>query len=104
MLSPDELSILTRKAEDDLEEDGVKLPMCELAPRVALLLRSKIAALSDTFGPALTGKTLAPKTPPAAKPGMSPQAKNLQTKLQAAQDAPPDLTAAGRGGAPMEYT
>jgi hypothetical protein len=104
LLDADDLSFLTRKAVASLADEGVKLPKGDLAPRDALMLRTRIAQLSDTFGPALTGKTLAPRQTPAAKPGLSPAAKNLQTKLQAAQDAPPDLTAAGRGGAPMEYT
>jgi hypothetical protein len=99
-LSPDDLAFLTRKAVAALAEEGVTLPKGDLDPSDQLVLRTKIAVLSDTYGPVLTGKELKA----TGKPALSRQAKNLQTKLQDARDAPPDLTAAGRGGAPMEYT
>lgn len=106
LLSEDDMVFLTRKAVAALAGEGIQLPRGELSPRDQLLLRSKVAELSDTFGPALTGKTLQSKPTPAndGRPALSKEAQNLKQKLQAAQDAPPDLTAAGRGGAPMEYT
>ncbi len=104
-LSKSQLSFLTVEAVERLAAEGVNLPRGNLNEREQYQLRAKVAELSDTYGPAMTGKTIQkPEPQPNGRPAMSKQAQNLKQKLQAAQDAPPDLTAAGRGGAPMEYT
>jgi hypothetical protein len=100
-LSSDDLAYLTRKAVAELANEGIKLPAGDLEPADQLVLRTKIAALSDRFGPALTGKEL--KKPGAAtdgKPAMSKEARQREEKLAAAASAPPDLTAAGRSTSP----
>ena len=84
-----------------------------ITPTDHLLLRERIAVLTDTYGPAMTGKTLAPKaTPPAATPPANQTqaerdalARARAGKLDAAGNAPPDLNSLPtQGGGPTEFS
>lgn len=94
---------LTRKAVASLAQEGFVLPEGELHGRDLMVLRGRIAELSDTLGPMLTGKTLVipGRTSPAdqGKPGLSKQGQARAAKLDAAAAAPPDLTSVGRSSA-----
>jgi len=70
-------------------------------------MRKRVAELSDQFGPAMTGKTLAevtgqPQTPPVqTPPALSPEAQARASKLNLQATLPPDITAmTGTPGAP----
>jgi hypothetical protein len=73
-----------------------------------LLLRQKMAELTDVYGPTLTGKSLkksAPAgtgTPPANPPAASPTAAARAAKLGMAESMPPDIS--NLGGSPASGT
>jgi hypothetical protein len=99
-------NFIEQKAVATLAEQGVTLaPRADgtLDARSAYALRKTMAELTDTLGPALTGKTLPaaaaqapgaqPQTPPA---GPSATAQARADKLALAANHPPDVSALGR--------
>ncbi len=79
------------KALQSLAAEGVVLPAGEYTGPQRLMVRTRIAELTDTFGPALTGKTVAlPKTSP--KPAApSPIAQAREDKLALAVSHAPNI-------------
>jgi len=101
MLSAPDLQFLHVKAIEQLMAEGGNIPTDRpYNAREALAVRERIAKLSDSYGPVMTGKTIAPKAPSATgqtpvKPALSPTAQARQAKLEAAASAPPDLSHVG---------
>lgn len=96
-LSDDDFDFVAKKAQGELEKDGVNLQGA--AGKYAL--RERIAVLSDTLGPVLTGKQLplpgktpAPAAPAVATPapGLSAEAQARAAKLALAATMPPNVS------------
>ena len=106
-------AIIESKALESLRNDGVEL---RKDAQSTLLLRTRMAEITDTYGPAMTGKTLeevkaaqakkSPKSTPDAdgqqaapaqkKPGeLSPQAQARKEKLDLAAGIAPDVSNLG---------
>ncbi len=100
--SLDDWKFLHRKAVEELTAEGYAIPQGELAPREQLLVRERIAVLTDKYGELLTGKKIelkpAPASPAPARPGVSATAAARSDKLDAAGRAPPDISRIGSGG------
>lgn len=98
-----DLDWLQRKAESQIaakrsEYEAQGYNFAKPGARENLLLRQTMAELTDVYGPALTGKTLPPKTtaqPGTTKPALSPQAKARADKLNLAATMPPDTSRLG---------
>ena len=93
------------KARQELTANGQ--PLTD-SPADTLLLRQKMAELTDVYGPLMTGKTLnksAPAgtgNPPATTPAASPTAAARAAKLGMAESLPPDIS--NLGGSPASGT
>lgn len=88
-----DFQFLVVKAVGELAKEGVRLPQGELTPAQQFKLREKVAALSDEFGPVLTGKKLEiPGKKSLGESGPSKEAKDREQKLALAETMPPDLT------------
>lgn len=108
-LSQRDLEFLTVKACEQLIAEGKDVPLDrQWNARESLMVRERVAQLSDTLGPGLTGKQIAKpaaSTAPAAQPsgqpaaakpaGLTPQAQARKAALDKAANAPPDLSQVG---------
>ena len=95
---------ITRKAVEELQGEGVALTD---DARGDLILRERMAQLTDRYGPMLTGKELSKTTgqqPTNPNGGLSAQAEARKQKLGLADKQPPNLTNSGNPGTPTEYT
>lgn len=93
-----------KKAVEELRAEGVTLTN---DARGDLVLRERMAKLTDRYGPMLTGKDLSKSTgqEQTTQPGgLSAQAEARKQKLAEADGHPPDLSNSGSPGTPTEYT
>ena len=96
-------TFLRHKALTALQQEGANLTP---GPRADLMLRQRMAELTDVYGPSITGKAL-PKDqskPNHTQSGMSPTAQARAEKLALAERQPPDTGALGRTGMKDEIT
>lgn len=95
---------ITAKSVEELQSDGVTLSN---DARGDMVLRERMAKLTDRYGPALTGKDL-PKsngqTQTNEPGGLSQVAAARKEKLALAGTHPPDLSNSGSPGTATEYT
>lgn len=104
-LTQSQLDYLAAEATRQLTQEGVKFGSGNLPSPQRFILRERIARLSDSYGPAMTGKTpeqlaptppVTPTTPPAPSngrgPALSPAAQARDAKLDLARNAPPNLS------------
>ena len=103
--SDEDWNYLAKKAVESLASEGVVLPQGQLDQRNQLLLRERIAVLTDTHGPTMTGipvDKLANKgesTTEGKEPdGPSEAAEARRTKLAQAAGHPPDIADLGEAG------
>ncbi|KXJ56580.1 MAG: hypothetical protein AXW12_00680 [Thalassospira sp. Nap_22] len=110
IMSEYDQSILRMKVDEKIQREGISLPSSKIARTQRIL--DMMGELSDVMGPALTGKTLAPKTAPDPEPTPDQQkqaakakAEGRAKKQEIAQKQPPSSTATGAAeGGVGEYT
>lgn len=90
---------LNRKAAAQLYAEGIQLKPND--QRSNLILRTRIAELTDVYGPSLTGKTIniPGKQGKTAEQPKAPTAQQRQDKLAIAHQHPPAITRMGGSGA-----
>ena len=103
--SDEDWGYLARKTVESLVSEGVVLPQGQLDQRNQLLLRERIAALTDTYGPTMTGIPVdkLPKTGESTTEGKEPDkpseaAEARRNKLAQAAGHPPDIAELGEAG------
>lgn len=102
--SQDDWDFITKKAMAEFHAEGVTLPD---DARGDLMLRERMATLTDRYGPMLTGKDLSKPSDdgkPETPGGPSGLADARKDKLALADKHPPDLSTSGAPGTPTEYT
>lgn len=110
IMSESDQSILRVKVDEKIKSEGIALPKGKIARTNRIL--DLMGQLSDTLGPALTGKTLAPKTAPdpeltpeQIKQAAAAKADERRKKMDVASRQPPNSNATGAAeGGVGEYT
>lgn len=108
VLGEEDWIFLQGKAVAALSEAGAPLPQGQLTPDQMLSLRTKIAELSDEFGPVLNKTFVPPKAKgqePKPKPGLADVgATERAESLAAAQRQPPNTNGVGTPGVQITVT
>lgn len=79
-----------------IELQGTQWAQMQAGPAKDMMLKEKVAVLSDQFGPVWVGPLQQQPATNGQQP-LSPQAKARQAKLDLAAQMPPDLSAMGGG-------
>lgn len=99
-------NMLTSEAKQTLFAKGINPDDGSAASRVALM--NEKAALTDKYGPSLTGKTIAPATSstptPQPAPGKSPTALAREAKIEVSTQQPPASGQLGSSGLTNQIT
>lgn len=115
-LADEDMKFLTRRAVQDLREEGVEFPANgQLSAEDRIMVRQRVGQLSDRFGPVMTGLDLRPKPAAGAQgnvqgsvpvqgrqanpqtPAMPSMAQARARALADARSAPPDISTMGQG-------